>query len=53
MHNFTRFPPLGGILIGLSASAMLPLNGKIAGISGILPGFSSRLKTMLCSESAL
>lgn len=39
MHNFTPFSALfGGLLIGLSASAMLLLEGKIAGISGILAG---------------
>ena len=39
MHNFTPFAALiGGILIGLSASAMLLLEGKIAGISGIFAG---------------
>jgi uncharacterized membrane protein YedE/YeeE len=39
MHNFTPLPSLlGGVLIGLSASAMLLLDGKIAGISGILAG---------------
>ena len=39
MHNFTPIPSLvGGMLIGLSASAMLLLDGKIAGISGILAG---------------
>ncbi|HVB80679.1 MAG TPA: hypothetical protein VNE82_12135 [Candidatus Binataceae bacterium] len=39
MHNFTPFAALfGGILIGLSASAMLLLDGKIAGVSGILAG---------------
>ena len=39
MHNFTPFGALlGGILIGLSASAMLLLEGKIAGISGICAG---------------
>ena len=39
MHNFTPLASLlGGVLIGLSASAMLLLNGKIAGISGILAG---------------
>jgi uncharacterized membrane protein YedE/YeeE len=39
MHNFTPLAALfGGMLIGLSASAMLLLNGKIAGISGILAG---------------
>jgi uncharacterized protein len=39
MNNFTPLPSLmGGILIGLSASAMLVLDGKIAGISGIFAG---------------
>lgn len=39
MHNFTPLSALfGGVLIGLSASAMLLLDGKIAGISGILAG---------------
>lgn len=39
MENFTPVASLiGGILIGLSASAMLLLNGKIAGISGIVGG---------------
>jgi len=39
MHNFTPFAALiGGILIGLSASAMLLLEGRIAGISGICAG---------------
>jgi uncharacterized membrane protein YedE/YeeE len=39
VHNFTPFASLfGGILIGLSASAMLLLEGKIAGISGICAG---------------
>jgi len=39
MHNFTPFASLaGGILIGLGASAMLLLDGKIAGIGGILAG---------------
>src|SRR5882757_5362882 len=39
MHDFTPLSALlGGMLIGLSASAMLLLDGKIAGISGILAG---------------
>jgi acetamidase/formamidase family protein/sulfur transporter len=39
MHNFTPIASLlGGMLIGLSASAMLILDGKVAGISGILAG---------------
>ena len=36
---FTPIPSLvGGALIGISASAMLLLNGRVAGISGILGG---------------
>jgi uncharacterized membrane protein YedE/YeeE len=39
VHNFTPLSALcGGILIGLSASAMLLIEGKIAGISGIFAG---------------
>ncbi len=39
MHNFTPTAALfGGVLIGLSASAMLLLQGKIAGISGVFAG---------------
>ena len=39
MHNFTPIAALvGGILIGLSAAAMLLVEGKIAGISGICAG---------------
>jgi uncharacterized membrane protein YedE/YeeE len=45
MHNFTPLAALlGGILIGLSASAMLLLEGKIAGISGICAGVISPAK---------
>lgn len=39
MENFTPLPSLfGGILIGLSATAMLLLLGRVAGISGIVGG---------------
>jgi uncharacterized protein len=39
MESFTPIASLlGGVLIGLSASAMLLFNGKIAGISGIVGG---------------
>ena len=45
MHNFTPFASLlGGVLIGLSASALLLLDGKIAGISGILAGVLKPVK---------
>jgi uncharacterized membrane protein YedE/YeeE len=37
MHNFTPWSALvGGLLIGLSATLLLWLNGRIAGISGVL-----------------
>jgi uncharacterized protein len=39
LTNFTPISALiGGLLIGLSASAMLLFNGKVAGISGIFAG---------------
>ena len=39
MEHFTPLSSLlGGILIGLSATAMLALLGRVAGISGILGG---------------
>ncbi len=39
MENFTPYSALaGGLLIGLAASLLLLLNGRIAGISGILFG---------------
>lgn len=45
MENFTPVASLiGGILIGLSASMMILLNGRIAGISGILGGISGAHK---------
>jgi uncharacterized membrane protein YedE/YeeE len=39
MTNFTPWSALfGGALVGISASALLLLNGRVAGISGILGG---------------
>ena len=39
MHNFTPWPALaGGALIGFAAALLLWLNGRIAGISGIVNG---------------
>jgi uncharacterized membrane protein YedE/YeeE len=39
MQNFTPYSALaGGALIGLSVSLLLLLNGRIAGVSGILNG---------------
>ena len=37
-------PLLGGALIGLAASLLLYLNGKVAGISGIAKGILSPIK---------
>jgi uncharacterized protein len=46
MANFTPFASLaGGILIGLSAAAILLFDGKIAGISGILAGVLRPVKS--------
>ena len=35
-------PLLGGIMIGLAAAMLLLLNGRIAGVSGVLGGLLSR-----------
>jgi len=46
MTNFTPFASLaGGLLIGISATALLLFNGKIAGISGILAGVLRPMKS--------
>lgn len=46
MHNFTPQAALiGGILIGLSASAMLLLEGRIAGIRRIFAGILNPTRT--------
>jgi hypothetical protein len=43
MEHFTPLSSLlGGILIGISATAMLGLLGRVAGISGILGGLLAR-----------
>ena len=45
MHNFTPIASLiGGILLGLSGAAMLLMNGKVAGISGIFAGLLNPVK---------
>jgi uncharacterized membrane protein YedE/YeeE len=45
MNDFTPFSALaGGALIGLSAALFLVLNGRIAGISGILGGLIRPLR---------
>jgi hypothetical protein len=37
MENFTPYTSLaGGILLGISASLLMYLNGRVAGISGIV-----------------
>lgn len=39
MENFTPYTSLaGGILLGISASILMYLNGRVAGISGIVSG---------------
>ena len=39
MENFTPYSALlGGALIGLAASILLVMNGRVAGVSGILAG---------------
>ncbi|WP_047548663.1 YeeE/YedE family protein [Methylotenera sp. G11] len=46
MEDFTPIASLiGGILIGLSASMMILLNGRIAGVSGILGGIADAHKS--------
>ena len=46
MHNFTPYSALaGGILMGLSATLLLLLTGRIAGISGIVGGALSPSST--------
>ena len=43
MENFTPISGLiGGLLIGLATTLMLVLNGRIAGISGIVGGLLTR-----------
>lgn len=45
MENFTPIASLiGGVLIGVSASVMLLLDGKIAGISGVFAGVLKPIK---------
>ena len=44
MENFTPYSSLaGGILIGISASILMYLNGRIAGVSGIAADLFNRL----------
>jgi len=53
MNNFTPITSLiGGAMIGLSASAMLLLEGKIAGISGIFAGVLNPAKGELLWKSS-
>jgi uncharacterized membrane protein YedE/YeeE len=46
-------PLLGGALIGLAATLMLLLNGRVAGVSGILGGFVSQSGQRLWQGSFL
>ena len=53
MENFTLVASLiGGILIGLSVSALLLFNGKIAGISGIVAGLLSPMRSDIVWRAA-
>jgi len=53
MENFTPVASLiGGILIGLSVSALLLFNGKIAGISGIVAGLLGPTKSDIVWRAA-
>jgi uncharacterized membrane protein YedE/YeeE len=51
----TEFTPVsavvGGLLIGGSAALLLLLNGRIAGISGILADFSSEREAIAAGGS--
>jgi len=48
-ESFTPFASLaGGLLIGLAASWLLLMNGRIAGISGMLGGLVTGLLTGRC-----
>jgi len=50
MENFTPYTSLaGGILLGISASILMYLNGRVAGISGIVSGI---LNNPAASEKA-
>lgn len=45
MHDFTPWSALaGGILIGIAASILLALSGRVAGISGMLGGLLVRTR---------
>jgi hypothetical protein len=46
MENFTPYASLaGGVLIGISASLLMFLNGRVAGISGIVAGLFTNPST--------
>lgn len=45
MHDFTPWSALaGGVLIGIAASLLLALSGRVAGVSGILFGVLVRTR---------
>jgi uncharacterized membrane protein YedE/YeeE len=45
LNHFTPYASLiGGVLIGTAAAMLLLMNGRIAGISGILGGLIARVK---------
>ena len=50
MENFTPYSALaGGALIGVAASILLWLNGRLAGVSGILGGLMRPAAGVSCS----
>ena len=46
------FALAGGLLIGLSATGLLLLNGRIAGISGILAGLAEPVRSLRAANAA-
>ena len=51
MYESHLYSLLGGALIGLSAAIMLLLNGRVAGISGILAGIFERSDSEVASKT--
>ena len=51
MNESYLYSLLGGVLIGLSAAVMLLLNGRVAGISGILAGIFERRDSEVATKA--
>lgn len=47
------FSLFGGMLLGVSATLLLLLNGKIAGISGVLTGLMTPKKRTMLGDGCL